>query len=710
MLKRRNFLRATAVFAGALVATGCGLQRAEGLEDGSAFFPQSVASGDPRPHSVVLWTRVEDHEKGSGDVLLSVEVSTTEDFSELAAEADVRAPARHDHCVKVKVVGLDPATTYYYRFLYTRAERRYASRTGRTRTAPAEGADTPVRFAFVSCQSHADGFFNSHLLLAQEDVDFVVFLGDYIYETTAAGVTPERAVTLADAAGAIALGEDRLAAASLDNYRELYRRYRADPALQRLHERFAMITIWDDHEFSNDSHGASGSYTNGREDEVDEARRKAANRAWFEYQPVDYGDKEFTYDPAAAFPGDIHIYRDLVFGRHVHLVMTDLRTYRSDHVVPEEGLPGAVVVDQTALLASGPIPTWARPYLDIETYEEGLYRDVLREAADRVGYDATLVQGLMGVDFVNEVVRLFNEAQPDEAVPEIDITAQAVLPRGISLRDLGKRGVHSAYGSRHLVVKDAFDMHAQQLYHQTNGRSERVMGPDQEAWFLRTMEHSQATWKVWGSAYALSQLAIDLTDAPLPADLRRRYYLSADAWDGFRNRRDALLAELAPIGGVVAISGDAHAFFAGTPSVEGNPSQRIVEIVGAAMSAPPLGAELASEAARDPELSQFPGVAEIAAQVEELLTSPAKKTNPHLGLARTRHNGYVVVEADANALTATLRLIDPADLQVDYAGREEELLLRTQALRVRTLASGADLYLEENGGWRRWDAAQAAWV
>lgn len=717
MLKRRDFLRATMVFAGALAGVGCAPPPADPsltIEDGAAFFPQSVASGDPRPSSVVLWARVEDPDAGDADLTLVVEVSTTANFEDLVASAEVVALGRHDHCAKAKIEGLDPATTYHYRFVYKKGTRRLASRTGRTRTAPAEGADAPVRFAFASCQNFAAGYFNAHLLLAREDVDFVVHLGDYIYETTERGVTPDRAVSFTDAEGAISAptssGAPRLAARSLDNYRELYRRYRGDPALQRLHERLPFVLIWDDHEFSNDSHGATGTYFNGQVDETDEARRKAANRAWFEYQPVDYPEEGFTYDARAPFPGDLRIYRDFLFGRHVHLVLTDLRTYRADHVVPEEGLPGAVVMDQAALLAAaGAVPTWARPYVEIESYQGGLYRQTLRAAAEVVGYDPTLVEGLISVDFINEVVGRFNAAQPDEAVPLIDPEAEP-LPRGLSLLELGKRQPHSQYGSRYLVVKDAFDLYARELYAETSGRSERVMGAEQEAWFLLTMQGSPATWKVWGNEYALSQLAIDVTEAPLPEPLRRRYYLSADAWDGFRNRRDALLRALAPLGGVVAITGDAHAFFAGTPWVEGDTSQRVVEIVGGSLSSTPMGAELGEEAAQDPELGKIPGVAALAAQLEELLTSPVARTNPHLALARTRQNGYAVVEANGEALTATLRLIDPADLAEDYAGREEALAERTQTMRLRTLAGGAEVYLEVDGGWKRWDAGQMAWV
>src|SRR5262249_44243510 len=154
-----------------------------------------------------------------------------------------------------------------------------------------------------------------------------------------------------------------------------------------------------------DCHGAVATYYDGMKDETDEARRKNANQVWFEYMPVDYpDDPEFAYDAAAKYPDDIRIYRDLVFGKHLHLVMTDERTFRADHVIPEQAFPGAVVLDQAKLTAAlGSLPTFAQPYVDVDTFQTGTYKTALAGAAMAEGYDAADITGKLSVSFINGI-------------------------------------------------------------------------------------------------------------------------------------------------------------------------------------------------------------------------------------------------------------------------------------------------------------------
>lgn len=677
------------------------------ISAGSAFFPQSVASGDPGPNSVILWTRVDDPTAG-GDLDLELVVARDEALADrvaLGEQATVRALARYDRCARVRVRGLDPATTYYYRFVYTKGGARHASRTGRTRTAPAPDADVPVRFAFVSCQDYVGRFFNAYVALAQEDLDFVVHLGDYIYETTcdprfqcaAAG----RSIAFADEAGALALsterGEPFFAARSLDNYRQLYRTYRTDAALQAVHERFPMIACWDDHEFSDDCWGASGVYLDGRRDETDVARRKAANQAWFEYQPVDYaGDEGFQYDASAAFPGDIRVHRDLAFGKHVHLVLTDLRTYRADHLIPEDALPGAICLDAEAL-AGAPSPR-AQPYVDVDAYQGGAYEAALQAAAGAAGFDAAKITGDVSVAFVNALAVQAGLAPIDPASPG--------LPRGLAYADLGKTRSYSPVGSRYLVDKDVFDRLSAVTYARTRGASGEVMGAAQEAWFLETMTASTATWKIWANEYCLAQLAVDLAAAPIPEELQRRFYLSCDGWDGFRDKRAELVAKLSAVGGVVAITGDIHAFFAGTPATD-DPAQKIVELVGSSVSTVTLRSLVTALVAGDPTLREIPLAAELAASIEDLLLTSA---NPHLACASSAANGFVVVEASAGELVATFHAIPEGAVTIDFTGKPAELAAIVQKTRLRVLPGENELYREIEGAWRRWDPATRSWV
>ncbi|HEY0464031.1 MAG TPA: alkaline phosphatase D family protein, partial [Polyangiaceae bacterium] len=295
---RRRFLELTLVSAGAVLGPiACGSEADARDSDADRVFPQSLASGDPRPTSVVLWTRAVDSERPEADLTLSLELATDEAFTQLVsldgqASRSLSALAAFDHCVKTRVDGLQPGTEYFYRFSYHSVGARVTTRIGRTKTAPSEDADVSVRFAVVSCQDYAGKYFHAYRKLATLDVDVIVHLGDYVYETTADPsfqvADPARQVSFGKPEQAISRGNGNYRAAqSLDNYRDLYRLYRADPDLQFVHERFPMIAIQDDHEFSDDCHGDVSTYEDGRVDETNSARRLAADQAWFEYMPVD---------------------------------------------------------------------------------------------------------------------------------------------------------------------------------------------------------------------------------------------------------------------------------------------------------------------------------------------------------------------------------------------------------------------------------------
>ncbi|WP_437670983.1 alkaline phosphatase D family protein [Sorangium sp. So ce131] len=748
MMRRRDFLRATLVTAGSVVVpTACSdggtTPGACNVLEDDTFFPQSVASGDPKPDSVVLWTRLVDGDVQE-DLNLALVVALDAEFTQLielnstatgqlaagsgSTRALVTARAEYDHCVKVKVSGLSPGTTYYYQFYYTTRERCYGSRVGRTRTAPAPDADVPVRFAFVSCQDYIGRHYNAYAALAKQELDFVVHLGDYVYETTGdpgfQETAGERKIAFSDVDGALALtaggNETYYAAKSLSNYRDLYKTYRTDRALQRVHELFPMIVVWDDHEFSDDSHGATASYFNGLKDEKDEGRRKAANQAWFEYMPVDYpAGESFQYDSTAKYPDDLTIYRDFTFGKHLHLVMTDLRSYRADYLIPEDAFPGKVIAQQRPLeTLLGELPTNASPYLEIDSFKDGLYRDVLQQAATALGFDPsfgyTQEEGsrLISTTFINMLVTAINEGRSEaEQVPLLTESDIAGLDRGYSYLDLGKTAFYSEMGSRYVVVKDAFDA-ISQLTLMDDPDRDAVMGAAQEEWFLRTMKESKSTWKVWGNEYCLSQLAVDLTDS-LPKPLNRRYYLNCDAWDGFRRRRDALIASLAEHGNVVAITGDIHAFLAGTPAVgpavEGELPKKIVEFVGSSISSTTLRSMLLGQVKNHPVLKDVPMVENLADGIDDQLINPI---NPYLYFSDATSNGFCVAEVSESEFVVSMHLLPEAALaaplyqESDVATLEQEITIK----RFKTKAGEAELYMEDGDAWKKWDPATLTWV
>jgi alkaline phosphatase D len=292
---------ATAVGGGQALASGAAPRRPS-LRGGR--FAEGVMSGDPAPRAITLWTRLSDVE-GRGTVEL--EVARDRGFRRVVARDLVRTSPGAGHAVKARVGDLRPHEEYWYRFS-TRGEE---SPVGRFRTALPPDSREPVRFAFFSCQDWTFGFFNAHALMATEDVDFVVNLGDYIYA--------EAGYSAGDGRGGVR--NDRVGLAeSLEQYRDKYALYRSDANLRRMHSRFPLISIWDDHEVQNNYAGGAGP-TGGLSADLrySRARRAAAFRAFFESMPT-FGAK----------PGTNRIYRALRFGRTVDLILLDQRQYRGD--------------------------------------------------------------------------------------------------------------------------------------------------------------------------------------------------------------------------------------------------------------------------------------------------------------------------------------------------------------------------------------------
>ncbi len=344
-MDRRSFVRSAMYFT--VASATLGLQACGGSSGsssasstkGSYQFPQGVASGDPKENSIVFWTRCINSNGDKTDIPLRLEVSTAADFATLVANVSLSASATYDFTVRAKVTNLsaaNPATRYYYRFV----AGSDVSAIAQAKTTPAAtSSPAELRFAWLTCQDWTINHWGAMELLAQEEIDFTVHLGDYIYETVGAsfqaGVAEpaHKAITLPDgkknAAGVIY-------ANSVEDYRTLYRTYRSDTRLQALHAKCPMIAIWDDHEFSDDCWQDHQTYTNQNAQET--PRRRAATQAWAEYMPIDFGDVSFDLKNAAY--DNIRIYRDFKFGTLMHLVMTDERLYRDDHIVSEATYAG----------------------------------------------------------------------------------------------------------------------------------------------------------------------------------------------------------------------------------------------------------------------------------------------------------------------------------------------------------------------------------
>ncbi|MGU3435812.1 alkaline phosphatase D family protein [Actinomycetes bacterium M1A6_2h] len=318
-LSRRGFLRTSSIAAGVgVVATLPATANAAG-----AFFRHGVASGDPTPDAVILWTRLtptDDAIPGSGrgpDAAVGWAVSTNAAMSSVVASGSVIASAESDHTVKIDVTGLAPATTYYYRF----TSGGQSSPVGTTHTAPANDADVErMRFGVVSCSNWESGYFGAYRHLAQRtDLDAIIHLGDYIYEYKTGG--------FAGKYGVIRPHDPLHEIVTLADYRIRHAQYKTDPDLQAAHLGVPWICTLDDHESANDSYDG-GAENHQPATEGDWATRKSNSaQAYYEWMPV----------RAAGSSTNRHLYRRLRFGNLMELSMLDLRTYRSKQVMPYEG-------------------------------------------------------------------------------------------------------------------------------------------------------------------------------------------------------------------------------------------------------------------------------------------------------------------------------------------------------------------------------------
>ena len=534
-LDRREFLKLFTASAGCFALAASSLpfasRRVQAQSSGGYFhFPQGVASGDPQPDAVMLWTRVATTDPSSPEMKnwidLYVQVAEDEAFERLVAERAVRADPSSDHTVRLFVHGLAADTVYYYRF-YAGGDR--SPQIGRTRTAPRPGTSRKVRFAAVSCQNYEQGYFGAFRRLvnddiasaADEQIDFVLHLGDFIYERT--GDVPEERQP-SRLIGPLPDGSDPWipdgtksywqkggqAAVTLADYRHLYKIYLTDPDLQAARARFPFIHTWDDHEFTNDAWQAHETYFG--DGEPAQKRKVAANRAWFEFIPAvltqapsingvaspahDFRNANVDNEPleehddAWLYQGDslkavssLTIYRALRWGDMLDLVLTDLRSYRS---------PPVLSGDVKELIEGAPVP----PVRLVKLLDAG---------------------------------RTANDGNPPETI---------------------------AYGDREMPNP------------RRNSPPGTQMGASQKDWFKKVLKASTAKWRIWANGGPALQMRLDFSRIPF-AGLEDGY-VGTDAWQGYPGELRELLGFIKEeaISNTVSIAGDYHTFAAGRLPVD----------------------------------------------------------------------------------------------------------------------------------------------
>jgi phosphodiesterase/alkaline phosphatase D-like protein len=304
MFDRRGFLK-LAGGAAAAVTLPVWTSTARAALD-PAPFSLGVASGDPTTGSVVLWTRLL---PAGTDARVAVrwEVATNEAFTRVVRRGSALARPEDAHAVHAEVFGLDPGRWYWYRFEFGGA----VSVVGRTRTLPPASASEPLRFAFASCQSWADGPYPAYRDMADQDLDFVLHLGDYIYETSVG--------TLAE-------------------YRRLHELYKSSPDLRRAHALFPFVTTWDDHEVQNNY--AGGAPGGGG------TRRLNGYTAYYEHLPL-------RRESEPLGPNSL-LYKRFAWGRLAEFSVLDTRQYRSDQACGDGRRPPCDEVSDPARTMTGP--------------------------------------------------------------------------------------------------------------------------------------------------------------------------------------------------------------------------------------------------------------------------------------------------------------------------------------------------------------------
>jgi alkaline phosphatase D len=266
---RRSFFKRGGSAALAVVASSALPTSAQALANPAALFQHGVASGDPLADRVVLWTRVSP-QSPRASVVVRLIVARDPQLRSIVARHTLRTQASRDFTVKVDVDGLQPGTTYYYRFFC----ENESSPVGRTRSLPV-GSVQRLRMAVVSCSNHAAGFFNAYARIAERaDLDAVLHLGDYLYEYGP------------DEYGSLRVPQPAREMVKLADYRARHAQYKADADLQAAHRQHPFICIWDDHEVTNDAwRGGAQNHTEATEGPW-ERRVDAALQAYYEWMPL----------------------------------------------------------------------------------------------------------------------------------------------------------------------------------------------------------------------------------------------------------------------------------------------------------------------------------------------------------------------------------------------------------------------------------------
>jgi alkaline phosphatase D len=515
---RREWLVAGAALGASVAFAGPRARRSRmDWHERRDLYPEGVASGDPTPDSVVLWTRRPFTQSSAAP--LQLEVAADPEFRHIVAQGRASVCSDADWTCRVLIGGLQPARVYFYRFS---DELGNGSRIGRTITAPATTDSRAIKFAFVSCQNVTLGAQNAYRRMIFEDerapedqrLAFVLHLGDFIYELVwypedrPRGMYDRRIRDIVRYRTGERIDDCHIPT-SVDDYRAVYKAYLHDPDLQDARARWPFVAIWDNHEFSWLGWQSIQEF-NGQERPA-QTRKIAANQAWFEYQPArvrkpgnptlerfdppqvsDAPIERFDDEGLGTEPNNLSAiesligYRALRFGKHVELILTDQHSYRS------------------------------------------------REPTNRREAKA----------FTSDD---FPQLMPEEVMRILD----------------GGR----AHDDGHAPETIEFDKRKVPNFRRKDP-PQTILGAAQKRWFLAQLAASTATWKIWGNTQGTLDFRVD--PQHLPPGLTRPWpggyagLLGGDHSTAYRERAEIYdFVRQHGIGGFVTIAGDRHSFWAG---------------------------------------------------------------------------------------------------------------------------------------------------
>jgi alkaline phosphatase D len=596
------------------------------------LFPEGVASGDPQPDSVLLWTR-RPFDTGTQSRLV-VEVAEDDAFKHVVVSAPAVVSAAADWTCRVLVGNLKPATVYWYRFT---DDTGLTSRVGRTITAPTPDDPRPVKFAFVSCQNANDGAQHAYRRMIFEDeraaeadrLGFVLHLGDFIYELVwypedrPQGMYDRRLRDIVRYAHGEKI-QDFHIPTTVDDYRAAYRAYLHDPDLQDARARWPFVPMWDNHEFS--WLGWQSLQVFDGMTRPAQTRKVAAMQAWFEYQPARVrkasGPALERFDPPKVVNapivhfdaqglgqepnnitalGSLTGYRAMRWGRHVELIITDQRSYRSEEPT---GRPEA-------------------QELTSKDFPELIPQEALE---------------------ILDAGRLYNGRKPPDTI---------------------------RFGE--LEIPNFRKQEPPQT----------ILGATQRAWFLNRLKTSTATWKVWGNTTGTLDFRVDPKN--LPPGLTKPWpgagyagFAGGDHSTAYIERAEIYsFVRGEGITGFATVAGDRHSFWAGLAAETLPPKAfepvGVAYIVGS-ISAPGLVEAMEHKLPKDHPLRALylarpPGSAKPHPTVNMLLRHGVRScleyqrsgdadrarllTNrdlaPHLSFLDMGGHGYATVRASADA-------------------------------------------------------------